>query len=111
MTKHGDKFPVPRNSPTLELGSCVMREDPDGMWVTYPSHQQALAAERQRIIDEMVTPLMEAIKGVTDAVTDAVQLCMFVATDADQWMNIRSEALRSQEALAAVSAKLKEAKG
>lgn len=87
-----------------------MRKRADGDWVTYDDHAAALAAERQRIIDEMVTPLMEAIKGVTDAVTDAVRLCMFVATDADQWMNIRSEALRSQEALAAVSAKLKEIK-
>lgn len=38
-----------RNNPTLEFGACVMREDPDGMWVTYPSHQQALANAKAEI--------------------------------------------------------------
>lgn len=58
-----------RNSPTLEFGVCSMREDPEGMWVTYPSHQQALVAavaqavqeERERYRREEVEPLVRAL--------------------------------------------------
>ncbi|MFA5378558.1 MAG: hypothetical protein WC455_22580 [Dehalococcoidia bacterium] len=83
-----------------EYARCEpMRKAKDGDWVTYDDHAAALAAERQRIIDEMVTPLMKYLTEVRE----------YKFFNGDTFVHPFRAAI--DKLLVAVEAKLKEIKG